>query len=322
MTTGKTEMATSPRERSRQALQVARRLLRNGGHLVHRRACGPACENAATARAIPPSSSSRRNAQQESFLMFSPRNGHSRAVMELPAALVAAMIASGWLEERNGRWHLSPLGRRVAEGREPAELLAPDPASASHEIVERRHAPDGAARVFTMRQAETPLDWLARRRGPGGEAFLSPEEVEAAEIFRADYERARYGQRITMSWDATMTAGERRRMQARPGDPAAMADSVLAARERLRRALAALGAGLDEIVLEVVCLSRGLEAAERRLGWPRRAGKLALKLALARLARHYGLVRETAETRAARILAWALPDAHPTQALPPSSSSP
>ena len=52
-----------------------------------------------------------------------------------------------------------------------------------------------------------------------------------------------------------------------------------------------LGEELATILLEVCCLERGLEAAERRLGWPSRSGKVVLRLALARLALHYGLSR-------------------------------
>jgi hypothetical protein len=39
----------------------------------------------------------------------------------------------------------------------------------------------------------------------------------------------------------------------------------------------------------VICQGEGLEAAERALGWPVRAGKLVLQLALDRLVSHYGL---------------------------------
>ena len=37
----------------------------------------------------------------------------------------------------------------------------------------------------------------------------------------------------------------------------------------------------------VVCAGEGLETAERALGWPVRAGKLVLQLALDRLVVHY-----------------------------------
>jgi hypothetical protein len=43
-------------------------------------------------------------------------------------------------------------------------------------------------------------------------------------------------------------------------------------------------------MLEHVCLAgTALDAAERSLGLPRRSGKTVLKLALQRLAKHYGL---------------------------------
>jgi hypothetical protein len=47
----------------------------------------------------------------------------------------------------------------------------------------------------------------------------------------------------------------------------------------------------------VCCLERGLEAAERRLGWPSRSGKVVLRLALGRLALHYGLARPAETSR-------------------------
>ena len=83
------------------------------------------------------------------------------------------------------------------------------------------------------------------------------------------------------------TAGGRR--CGLPPDGLATADRVVAARSRVDQALKAAGEGLATILLEVCCLERGLEAAERRLGWPSRSGKLVLRLALGRLAVHYGL---------------------------------
>ncbi len=292
----------------RRALKVLRRLIVNGGHLRLERPQGETAT--ATCRRGRPRT-------REVFLMFSPRNRFARPVAEVDAILGARMIAAGWLEEVDGGWRPSPFGRAVAEGREPAVLLAETPGEAAREIMkETRPMEDGTPRTFTVTQAESPLEWLARHRDARGNRYLTEEEVEAAHILRADYEKARFSPRVTMAWDATRTAGDRRRHRGAPRDPAGMPDFVLEARKRLRRALAAIGPGLDEIVLEIVCLARGLEAAERRLGWPRRAGKLALKLALARLARHYGLVQEPPEVRVSRILAWALPDGHPVQALP------
>ena len=46
-------------------------------------------------------------------------------------------------------------------------------------------------------------------------------------------------------------------------------------------------ASLGDLVLRVCCFLEGLEITERRLGWSARSGKVVLKLALERLARHY-----------------------------------
>jgi hypothetical protein len=41
------------------------------------------------------------------------------------------------------------------------------------------------------------------------------------------------------------------------------------------------------VLWRVVCAGEGMRDAERALGWPARAGKLVLGLALDRLARYY-----------------------------------
>jgi hypothetical protein len=53
--------------------------------------------------------------------------------------------------------------------------------------------------------------------------------------------------------------------------------------------LEAVGPGLREILEHVCFAGSALEAAERGLGLPRRSGKMVLKLALQRLAAHYGI---------------------------------
>ena len=61
------------------------------------------------------------------------------------------------------------------------------------------------------------------------------------------------------------------------------------ARVRVAKALEALGPGLSDIVFRVCCFLEGLETAEKRLGWSARSGKVVLKIALERLAKHYGI---------------------------------
>ena len=133
-----------------------------------------------------------------------------------------------------------------------------------------------------VNRGESPIAWLARRKGADGEPFLSVVEVAAAERLREDCERAAMGTRTTMDWCAT----PRDRTARGPGS--APIDGL--ARRRVRRALAEIGPGLREI-LEQVCLNgSAIQAAERELGLPSRSGKVRLKLALERLALHYRMI--------------------------------
>ena len=112
-----------------------------------------------------------------------------------------------------------------------------------------------------------------------------------------------------------MTCSSGRRRGGGGNDGLNLSERALAARERVHAALAHVGPGLDEILLEVCCLSRGLEAAERRLGWPRRSARLVLRMALSRLAEHYGLT-EVPERPRRRLLSWGMPGYSPKRALP------
>jgi hypothetical protein len=57
------------------------------------------------------------------------------------------------------------------------------------------------------------------------------------------------------------------------------------ARRRVEEALARLAPSLRRVVEHVCLREDGLESLERAESWPARSGKIALKLALAQLAR-------------------------------------
>jgi len=59
------------------------------------------------------------------------------------------------------------------------------------------------------------------------------------------------------------------------------------ARKRFDAAVAAAGPGLADILWRIVCAGEGMREAESALGWPARAGKLVLTLALDRIADYY-----------------------------------
>lgn len=131
----------------------------------------------------------------------------------------------------------------------------------------------------TMNLAESPLSWL-RSRG-----LVSARQFEAGERLRADYEAAALGARVTMRWDPAQS-GRVRRAAPDALDPTL---AQIAAKRRFDAAVTDVGGGLNDILWRVICAGEGLVAAERALGWPVRAGKLVLTLALDRLADHYAL---------------------------------
>ncbi|MFZ5748375.1 MAG: DUF6456 domain-containing protein [Pseudomonadota bacterium] len=148
------------------------------------------------------------------------------------------------------------------------------------EGVVRETARDGKRRrrSVTVNLTESPLGWL-RARG-----MVNARQFEAGERLRGDYETAALGARVTMRWDASPRGG--RRGGEAPIDPTL---AQIAAKRRFDAATGAVGTGLVDILWRVVCAGEGLSVAEKALGWPTRAGKLVLCLALDRLADHYGL---------------------------------
>ncbi|MBA3667311.1 MAG: hypothetical protein H0W65_06270 [Sphingomonas sp.] len=133
------------------------------------------------------------------------------------------------------------------------------------------------ARSVTVNLAESPLGWLFAR------GHVTRRQFEAGERLRADWERAQLSPRVTMSWDAAPVA----RGRAGPAPGIDLTAAQLDAKRRFHAAVAEAGPGLGDILWRVVCGGEGMRAAETALGWPARAGKLVLSLALDRIADYY-----------------------------------
>ncbi|MBR0553874.1 DUF6456 domain-containing protein [Stakelama marina] len=132
-------------------------------------------------------------------------------------------------------------------------------------------------RSVTVNMAESPLSWLRSRK------LITARHYDAGERLRDDYERASLGPSVTMRWDASPAAKGRRG----PPEASDPTTAQLSAKQRFDAALAAAGPGLQDVLWRVVCAGEGLPAAEKALGWPARAGKLVLMLALDRVADFY-----------------------------------
>ncbi len=132
-------------------------------------------------------------------------------------------------------------------------------------------------RSVTVNLAESPLAWL-RARG-----LVSDRHFTAGELLRQDYERAALPLRTTMCWDS---APADRTPRGAPSHGAAT-NAQIDAKRRFNEAIAAAGKGLSDILWRVVCAGEAMPGAERALGWPARAGRLVLTLALDRVADYY-----------------------------------
>jgi Domain of unknown function (DUF6456) len=166
--------------------------------------------------------------------------------------------------------------------------------------------------------AESPLAWLRRRKDRDGAAMISEPQFDAGERLRADFWFGQMTPRVTMSWSTEAPAQRRRRSGMALRADGDMADNVAAARERVRRALAAVGPELAGVLIDVCCHLKGLEEVERAVGWPQRSGKIVLQLALSALARHYGIgawARSSA-TGGGNVRHWGSDDYRPLFELP------
>ena len=134
-------------------------------------------------------------------------------------------------------------------------------------------------RSVTVNLAESPLGWLYAR------GHISQRQFDAGEKLRLDWERGQLGARVTMAWDAAPLARSRNG----PGAAQDLGARQIDARRRFQSAVDSAGPGLADILWRIVCSGEGMRDAETALGWPARAGKVVLTIALDRVANFYRL---------------------------------
>jgi hypothetical protein len=149
-------------------------------------------------------------------------------------------------------------------------------------------------------ESESPLIWLARRKGTDGRPLIEPHQLQAGERLRSDFTQAQMMPRTTANWHAPVAG------RGRDGQTSGhLTERVVAARQRVRHALDAVGPEFSGLLIDVCCFLKKLDLVERERRWPVRSAKIVLQLALERLARHYGYRTEVRGKAAATIRVWA-----------------
>jgi hypothetical protein len=179
-----------------------------------------------------------------------------------------------------------------------------DPLRAQHmKLGRRKIRDDNGFCDVTVDESESPLAWLARRKGRDGRALIEPVQLLAGERLRAEFTRAHMMPRITSNWSESAASGPR------GGSPASFTEVVVGARQRVRAALDAVGPEFAGLLVDVCCFLKRLELVETERSWPPRSAKVVLQLGLDRLARHYGLHDKVSGKVRAAVRTWLAEDA-------------
>jgi len=168
------------------------------------------------------------------------------AEVRVPESLVSFCLRQDWLERSGGDLVLSAARgawlRRYDAGEDAFREQHQLRAAQLKEI-------DGVRRPVLVNETESPLGWLKSRKDRSGRPLISNPQFEAGERLRADYWFAHLSPRVTANWSALAPSGRARR--GAPSDAASLRDEVIAAKERVTRALAAVGPELAGVLIDI-----------------------------------------------------------------------
>jgi len=221
--------------------------------------------------------------------------------------VVEGLERRGLVFRHNGRPALTPDGLAMLR----RHLAGADGFAAQHQSRVTVGIEDSelGRSCVTVNEDESPLARLRRTNGRDGAPLIGAAEYAAGERLRADFTRGQMMPRVTANWSASVSL---RRRGDGGGGMIEMTDAIVAARQRVDRALEAVGPEFSGLLLDFCCFLKGIEEVERERLWPARSAKLVLRLALASLARHYGLVATARGSEAGgRIMHWGAEDYRP-----------
>jgi DNA-binding MarR family transcriptional regulator len=267
-----TEASGAPRLGAEGADPSAAQMLRQEGLRVLRRLC----ENGAVLAVA---------ADMDKAVVV--RDGGARSAV-VRREIVQMMALMDWITAtqlgRVSRYSITPVGRAaLREMLAEVENTALGFGEAQSSFAAQHSHYVARARQVRFNLVESPLSGLARRRDKEGKHFLTADLVAAGERLREDFELAQTGAPVGQNWARGLDE---------PCEGSYQPDRDVgrgteAARQRGAAALKDLGRGLSDIALRCCCYLEGLEAAEKRLGWSARSGKIVLRIALMRLRDFY-----------------------------------
>ncbi|WP_262299959.1 DUF6456 domain-containing protein [Microvirga sesbaniae] len=230
-----------------------------------------------------------------------------RSGISVGAGRFAATAADALVRHDLARWDMSASGGRALARTAAGEahlrrLTAPEAGTAflhqHHDTELATVATDAGPVRVRVDSEESPLDWLRRRKGRDGEPLIDEASYRAGERLRTDITLAGLLPGVTARLDGLPAS-------AGPAAPGEATDRMVAARQRLCNAFDALGGDFSDLLLDLCGFLKGLEQIERERRWPARSAKVVVRLALARLAEHYGIEASARGPAASRgIRAW------------------
>jgi hypothetical protein len=247
---------------------------------------------------------------RNSLVVVAPRHGVSIRIGSVHRSGAETMLSAGtavWenpCRSRTRRLVLSPAGwakmRRFAS---PADA---DPFLAQHTSLRRMPKRPSGENAPMRDEGESPLAWLVRRKGRNGQPLLDRAGFDAGERLRRDLTFSAMLPKISANWSESPSV--------RNGAPAPIhySDGVIAARQRVEKALKAVGPEFAGLLMDVCGFLKGLEHIEQERGWPPRSARIVLQLALSRLCRHYGMAGDACgPERNGAITHWGTDDYRP-----------
>ena len=246
----------------------------------------------------------RRQGETLSIIRFKGKVTMSAGTM--PSGVLAPLLSSGAVccERQGGMsvFIITDAGRAALVREDSGEEAFAD----QHRNIETREmVVEHQRQQVRVNTREDPLDLLSRQRDRNGAKLIGPAALEAGERLRRDLAQGQAVPKVTANWSRLVVDGGGR------STALSLSEVSLAARQRVDKAMRAVGPDFSGILMDVCGFSKGIETIEQEHALPLRAGKVVLAYALRALARHYGLNEEARGPDRGTMQHWGTDDYRP-----------